>query len=100
MNGELLRLGESRIIIPTVIRDEYLSGLTALTHNDRSAALVSVLDFAQRYTRQVDFTEFNQATRTLTETGAFLTSKQAEEQYIRLTLPNSVVREFPPASGG
>ena len=100
MNGELLRLGESRIIIPTVIRDEYLSGLTALTHNDRSAALVSVLDFAQRYTRQVDFTDFDQATRTLTETGAFLTSKQAEEQYIRLTLPNSVVREFSPASRG
>ena len=88
MNSELVRLGESRIIIPTVIRDEYLSGLTAMTHNSRASALVSVLDFAQRYTRAIDFTEFAAANHQLTQTNAFLTTREAEQQMVRLELPN------------
>lgn len=88
MNSELVRLGESRIIIPTVIRDEYLSGLTAMTHNSRASALVSVLDFAQRYTRAIDFTEFAAANQQLTQTNAFLTTREAEQQMVRLELPN------------
>ncbi len=89
MNSELVRHGESRVIIPTVIRDEYLSGLTAMTHNGRASALVSVVDFAQRYTRAIDFTEFDAANQSLTETNAFLTTREAEQQMVRLELPKS-----------
>lgn len=88
MNGELVRLGESRIIIPTAIRDEYVSRLTAMTHNGRASALASVLDFAQRYTRAIDFTEFAAANQEFTETNAFLTPREAEQQMVRLELPN------------
>ena len=61
MNAELVAQNEARIIIPTVFRSEYLQSLKALTHNHRPDPLVSVLDFAWRYTHQIDFSTLETA---------------------------------------
>jgi fido (protein-threonine AMPylation protein) len=86
MNAELEAAGETRIIIPTIFRNEYLSGLRALTHNGRPNALVTVLDFAQRYTRQIDFSNHDAAKAQLAASNAFVDSTDAEQRGLRLTL--------------
>ena len=90
MNAELIRAGYARIVIPTVLRNEYLSGLTGLTHNGRPDGLVTVLDFAQRYTSQVDFSSLDIATRMLAATNALEDSSTAGESGKRIVLPRSL----------
>ena len=88
MNAELVAAGEQRIIIPQVYRNNYLMGLRALTVNGRTDALISMLDFAQRYTASIDFSEFGAALSRLEETNAFKDPVEAEAAGMRLTLPS------------
>lgn len=90
MNSELSRTGQTRVIIPTVLRLEYLSALTSLTHNGRAEGLITVLDFAQRYTAQTDFSTLESATQMLTTTNAFEESATAAEQGKRIILPSQL----------
>lgn len=88
MNAELVQAGESRIIIPTVYRNNYLSSLRALTHNARPEAVIRVLEFAQRYTAAIDWSDMNRSKEMLRETNAFMDAGMAEEQGLRLRLPD------------
>lgn len=88
MNSELVRAGEERIIIPTVFRAEYLQSLKALTHNNRSSALIEVLSFAQRYVSEIDFSSYDAALGMLTETKAFGKPADAMGSGDRLMLPS------------
>ena len=86
MNAELVAAKEQKIIIPTVYRTNYLSSLKALTHNGLTEPLVRTLDFAQRYTRSLDWNDFEEAQRQLTVTNAFMDPTEADEKGIRLKL--------------
>jgi Fic/DOC family len=90
MNGELSRASETRIIIPTVMRSEYLSALVGLTHNGRTAGFVTVLDYAQRFTSEVDFSDQKRARAELEATGAFLSSAVADAQGRKRILPSQL----------
>src|SRR6266516_5046585 len=61
--------------------------LRALTVNGRADALISTLDFAQRYTASLDFSSFEQARAMLEETNAFRDPAEADAAGIRLVLP-------------
>lgn len=92
MNSELVHADEEPIIIPTVFRAEYLQSLKALTHNHRSSALIEVLSFAHRYVSEIDFSNYDVALRTLTETKAFGKPADAMGLGDRLSLPSRMVR--------
>jgi hypothetical protein len=81
--------GERRIIIPTVYRNEYLSGLRALTHNNQPGPITRILDFTQRYTAQVNFSTLKSTQAVLEATHAFVDPQEALDQGIRLTLPSA-----------
>ena len=87
MNAELSAIGEQRIVIPIVYRDNYLQGLRALSRNGNPQPLVCVLDFAQAYAAAIDWSDLRAAEQTLEETNAFLTPETAEERGVRLELP-------------
>jgi len=87
MNAELVAAGESRIIVPTVYRNNYLMALKALSQNGITGALVRTMDFAQRYTAAVDFTELDHARFMLGRTHAFDDPNEADAAGVRLTLP-------------
>ena len=89
MNAELHAQGEQRIIVPTVYRTEYLAGLRAMTYNQNAGSLMRVLDFAQRYTAQIDFTDLDAARAQLTDTNAFVSSGEAADRGLRLVLPSA-----------
>ena len=87
MNAELVAASDVRIIIPTVYRNNYLMSLRALTANGRSDALITTLDFAQRYTSLLDFSDFDSTRLALEQTHAFTDPVEADSTGIRLTLP-------------
>lgn len=88
MNAELIAKGHSRIIIPTIFRNHYLTALKALTHNKQAEPIIRVLDFAQNYTSRIDWSDYKKAKQMLTETHAFEDPHQAELLGIRLSIPN------------
>jgi SOS response regulatory protein OraA/RecX len=63
MNAELVAVGQSTIIIPTVFRDDYVQALRALTRRDRAQPLVRALVRAQRFSHR----EFSPYPRVLEE---------------------------------
>ena len=87
MNAELVAGGEERIIIPTVFRGNYLAALRALSRTGRPEPLVRVLDYAQRWTRALDWRSLGVARRELDRCNAFLDSDEAEAEGRRLRMP-------------
>ena len=87
MNAELAAAGEARIIIPTVFRDNYISALKALSLNGRPAALIRVLDYAQRWTAAINWRSVEAAKRELTKCNAFLDPGAAGNEGERLRMP-------------
>jgi hypothetical protein len=87
MNAELVAAAETRIVVPTVYRNNYLMALKALSRNGITGAIVRTLDFAQRYTAAVDFADLKRARRILERTHAFDDSNEADARGISLILP-------------
>ncbi|HEY6033968.1 MAG TPA: Fic family protein, partial [Kofleriaceae bacterium] len=52
MNSELVSVGQSTIIIPTVYRDDYLQALRALTRRNRPAPLVEALVKSHKFSHR------------------------------------------------
>jgi Fic/DOC family len=86
MNTELVAGMQSRIIVPTVFRDDYLGGLRRMTRQRDPSMLIKALRYAHDYTSQIDFSDLKRATDTLRATNAF----HEPDSYERLTLPDSL----------
>jgi len=96
MNAELVAAGENRIIVPTVYRNNYLMAVKALSQNGVTGALVRVIDFAQKYTAAVDFSDLDRARLVLDRTHAFADPNEADAAGVRLRLPTpDVVADVP-----
>ena len=87
MNAELVAAGETRILMPTVYRANYLSAMKAVTNRAGVEPLVRVLDFAQRFTHAVDWSTVDRARADLQAANAFLDSAEAEDKGLRLRVP-------------
>lgn len=87
MNGELVRQGHSRIIVPTILRNDYLSALVRATEHDNIHGLVTVLGHAQKWAYAMPFQDMSTATAALVETNAMVPSIDAERQGLKLELP-------------
>ena len=71
MNTELVSGAQSRIIIPTVFRDDYLGGLRLLTRRGDPSVLIKALRYGHDYTARIDFSTLDRATEVLRATNAF-----------------------------
>jgi Fic family protein len=85
MNAELVAGAEQRIIIPTVYRDNYIDALRALSYHKITDSYVKMLDFAQRYTNMIDWSNLRAATDMLAATNAF-----SEDKNKILRLPSAM----------
>ena len=83
MNTYLTAGHESRIIVPTVLRSDYLTALRQLSRSRRSGVLLDVLRFAHDYTSRIDFNSVEVATQTLRSTNAF----EDADQGSRIKMP-------------
>src|SRR6266852_323204 len=71
MNTELVSGAQSRIIIPTVFREDYLGGLRKMTRRSDPSALIKSLRYGHDYTARIDFSTLAGATEVLLATNAF-----------------------------
>jgi hypothetical protein len=71
MNTELVGGAQSRIIVPTVFRDDYLGGLRQMTRRGDSGVLIKTLRYGHDYTARIDFSTLVGATEILRATNAF-----------------------------
>ncbi|MDE2234645.1 MAG: Fic family protein [Gammaproteobacteria bacterium] len=78
MNAELSAARLARVIIPTVYREDYLSGMRAITRNSDDAAYVRMLSHAQDFSRHLDFNEYGTALKQLESANAFDKSNNAK----------------------
>ncbi len=71
MNAELISTGQTRIFIPSVFRNEYVSSLKRLSKHQDPEAFIKTMGYAQNFVSMIDFSERNEALRTLTSCNAF-----------------------------
>lgn len=71
MNAELHAGGQSRIIVPTVFRQDYLDGLRLLSRQDDASVYIKAMRYAHDFTASVDFSDYVEAKRQLTQANAF-----------------------------
>lgn len=86
MNGELVPVGMHRVVIPTVLRNEYLSGLSRATAGNGPETLYRVLDRAQQWVAQGEFADLESADRYLRVTNATVDSGIAAVEGITLRI--------------
>ncbi len=84
MNAELLSKQQSRIMIPTVYRDDYLQGLRNLTRQSHPDTLIAVLAFAHRWTAAIDWSDFRHAEKQLISCHAF----ERPRNDVKLVMPS------------
>jgi hypothetical protein len=89
MNAELASAKESRIIIPTIYRSNYLEGLSLMTNHGDPDTLIKTLDFTQRYVHSFDWSNFDQSRKVLEKTHAFIRPEDGDRNGIRLRLPRA-----------
>lgn len=90
MNSELAAVNEARIIIPTGYRDNYLDALRALSRNSNPDPLVRVLDYAQVFVVEMDWSTLRGAIDVLTRTNALLDPSEGDQPGRRLILPSRI----------
>ncbi len=87
MNAELVSVEDQKIIIPIVYRNNYLAALKTLTNDRNSTPLIRTLDFGQKFTQTIGWSDYNRVKEQLVECNAFMDPNEADRQGIRLRLP-------------
>lgn len=77
LNAELTQAGFSRVIIPTVLRDDYILALKGLTNNALTAPYLRLMGRAQEFTAGLNYEDFDACVRDLESRNAFRESGEA-----------------------
>ena len=83
MNAELISGEQTRIIIPSVFRSEYLQSLKRLTRHSDPSAFIRVMDYLQEFVSRIDFSNQVAAEAVLRECLAF----EETDDAVRLIMP-------------
>ncbi|AOW11004.1 Fic family protein [Flavobacterium gilvum] len=82
MNAELVKANQTRIIIPTVYRDDYLGALRRLTRNDDPAVYIRMLQRAQEFSATLTANNMNALENHLKLCNAFKEHDEAKLKII------------------
>ncbi len=89
-NAELTAAGQQRLIVPIVLRDDYLAALRAMSRRGAPVPLIRVLSRAQAWAGEVDWSSLACVESDLQRTHALLTPAEAEERGVVLRLPGEL----------
>ncbi len=87
MNAELSAIQAARIVIPSVYRNEYISGLRRVSTNDDLGAFIPIMTYAWRWTSSMPWADPTATEGQLAATNALLDSTDAQTSGKRLELP-------------
>ena len=80
MNAEFVHAGQSRIMIPTVYREDYLGALRKLTRSSDPSVYIKMLQRAQKFSSQLDASDILNLETQLEKTNAF---KESDETVLK-----------------
>tara|TARA_R110000851_G_scaffold3114_3_gene12676 strand:- start:54776 stop:56257 length:1482 start_codon:yes stop_codon:yes gene_type:complete len=83
MNAELSSAGHTKIIIPTVYREDYLGALRRLTRNNDPKVYIRMLDRAQAFSHTLDAAEMQEVEAALQKSNAFKESNEGVLKIIK-----------------
>ena len=81
MNAELVQSGLSKIILPTVMRDDYLRTLRLLSREGNADAFIEVMDFAQQFSAELTYSSYEETLNLLKRCHAF---DEPDEGHLKL----------------
>lgn len=84
LNAELSRIGESRIIVPTLLHEEYVDCQRQLSRQNDPVGLIHILTLAQQWTVAFDYSNVEQLIDTIKGTNAL---ERSRAQFT-LTMPD------------
>jgi hypothetical protein len=88
MSRELMSSGLSRIVVPTVFRDDYLDAMRALSRRDDPSILVRSLEFCQRVSAACSANSSSDVIDVWASSYAFC----EKPRHARLTMPNPALQ--------
>lgn len=71
MNAELVAAGQSKIIIPTVFRDDYLNALRRLTRRNDPSVLIRAISRVRQFSANITGDDFDATRKYLESCNAF-----------------------------
>ncbi len=71
MNAELVSAQQSRIIIPSVFRNEYIASLKRLTNHSQPDSFIRVMTFAHEFVSRISFESYEEARVQMQRSNAF-----------------------------
>ena len=80
MNAELVHADQSKIIIPTVFREDYLNGLRRLTRRGDPSVLIKAISRVRLFSANIVGDDFEQTRKYLEQTNAF---KDGDENILK-----------------
>lgn len=80
MNAEFVNADQSKIIIPTVFRDDYLNVLRHLTRKGDPTAIIKALSRVRQFSAKIQGEDFEETRRYLESTNAF---KESDENILQ-----------------
>lgn len=80
MNAELVHAEQSKIIIPTVFREDYLNGLRRLTRKSDPSVIIKAISRVRLFSANIVGEDFEETRRYLEQTNAF---KDGDEYILR-----------------
>lgn len=83
MNAEFVKAKQTRIIIPTVYRDDYLGALRRLTRNNDPAVYIRMLQRAQEFSASLVASDIQELESHLTLSNAF---KEHDEAKLKISI--------------
>lgn len=82
MNAELIAFQQTRIIIPSVFRNEYVSSLKRMTNHRQPEAFIRVMSFGQDFTHSINFDDYATARSQMADCNAF--DDPADDKRLRI----------------
>jgi hypothetical protein len=82
MNAELTKAGQSKIIIPTVFREDYMGVLRKLTGQQDTDPYIRMLQRAQEFSSTIYSDDMDEMQQHLEQSNAFLEHTEAKLKII------------------
>ena len=83
MNSELVKAGQSKIIIPTVLRDDYLGTLRKFTRHSNSKPFITMLQRVHEFSENIYGDNYNEMLDYLRKCNSFSENTEARLKIIK-----------------
>jgi len=82
MNAELFHGGQSRIVVPTVFREDYILALRKLSRSKEPATYIRVMEKLHKFSENLYGVDFNELNNYLIECNAYEEPEKAHLKYV------------------